>query len=68
MTCENPAMRNLMRNPTQNRRDSGFRRFALTACVSTGFEKWAWVELNYRPHAYQDQVEIGQDGQLATPQ
>jgi hypothetical protein len=27
----------------QNRRDSGFRRFALTDCVSTGSAKWAWA-------------------------
>jgi hypothetical protein len=53
MTRENPAMGTLMRNPTQNRRDSGSRRFAVAACPSMGFAKWAWVELNYRPHAYQ---------------
>ncbi len=53
MSRENPAMRNLMRNPTQNRRDSGSRRFAVTLCGTMGLEKWAWEELNFRPHAYQ---------------
>ncbi len=53
MTCENPARRKLMRNPTQNRRNAGSRRFAVTLCRTMELEKWAWVELNYRPHAYQ---------------
>jgi hypothetical protein len=28
-------------------------------------QKWAWVELNYRPHAYQDRAKIGEERQLA---
>jgi len=28
-----------------------------TACRITTYDVWAWVELNYRPHAYQAEDE-----------